>query len=549
MEPVPRSTPDILSFANQRMTDRVRPVPKLFAVLVIVVSCLALVGWQFNITALKSVSADFISIKPNTALSLILAALSLLMIQSSVPRHFTYRLSKTLSIIVILLSGATLLEYLTGWNPGLDALLFKEAPGAFETLMPGRMEPITAGNLILLGLALFSITPKKFKQHPLSHLLAFPIALVSLLPLIAYLYGARFEVGIGAFSAMAPQTAFCFLLMACAISLTHLNHDLAAVLVSDGPGGSMSRRILPAAILIPLLFGWLRVFGERAGWISTEYGTALFTTANIAGFLLVVWIQSVAMQRNEIRRRSLQQKHDALRIQGELRDQFVAMLSHDLRNPITAASSCAQLIRRNPTKIEFTTANAEKIIESLARGDRMIQDMLEVTRIRAGHPMQIAVIDCDISAIARSTAHEFAMLHGDRFQFDGEKEIIGQWDPIAIRRGMENLCNNALKYGAPESPILIRAEHAGDRIQLSVLNQGAAISSEDQKTLFEPFQRASTAMNKGKKGWGLGLALVRGIAEAHGGRVFVESSPEKGTRFTIELPGRHEQAIPRRTAS
>lgn len=537
------------ALADVRMANRITFIPKLFPCLVIVLSGLALVGWQFDITLFKSLSSELVSMKANTAMSLILSAISLLMLQTTHHRIARRRLSKILSLIVILVGGVTLLEYFTGRNPGLDTLVFNESPGAFGTLIPGRMEPITAINLVLLGLASLAVESRQAKRHSLPHILASLVALIALLPAIGYLYGARFTSSIGVFSAMSPQTSLSFLLMATALSLVHIDHGLAAVIVSEGPGGSIARRILPAAILIPLFLGWLRILGERSGEVSAEFGTALFTAANIAGFFVVVWLQSASLQRTELRRRSLQQERDSLRIQSELREQFVAMLSHDLRTPLTAASSYAQLIRRYPDRGEFTKANAEKIVDSVTRSDRMIQDLLEVTRIRAGNPMHLTVAECDLAAIAQATVQELAVIHGGRIVYEGEQEIKGRWDPIAIRRAVENLCNNAIKYGAPGSPITVRAEHFGGRIRLSVHNQGIPIPKEEQKTLFEPFQRVSTAMNKGKKGWGLGLALVRGIAEAHGGRILVESSAENGTRFTIELTESIEQAIPGKAAS
>jgi signal transduction histidine kinase len=105
-----------------------------------------------------------------------------------------------------------------------------------------------------------------------------------------------------------------------------------------------------------------------------------------------------------------------------------------------------------------------------------------------------------------------------------------------LRRVIENLCTNAVKYGLADTPITITLKAEAERVQLSVHNYGPVIPKEQQSRLFEAFQRAPSAEQSGKRGWGLGLTLVRGITEAHGGSVEVASSEKEGTTFTVSLP-------------
>ena len=100
---------------------------------------------------------------------------------------------------------------------------------------------------------------------------------------------------------------------------------------------------------------------------------------------------------------------------------------------------------------------------------------------------------------------------------------------------IENLCNNAIKYGS-NSPVILSLEAAGKFVKISVHNKGSIISKEDQKSLFDQFRRTNEAEESGKKGWGIGLTLVQGVAEAHGGNVSVKSEAHTGTTFTVSLP-------------
>jgi signal transduction histidine kinase len=101
---------------------------------------------------------------------------------------------------------------------------------------------------------------------------------------------------------------------------------------------------------------------------------------------------------------------------------------------------------------------------------------------------------------------------------------------------IENLAGNAVKYGAKDTPITLSLKHLGAHVELRVHNFGGELSPDDQKGLFDLFQRTRTAIASGQKGWGIGLTLVKGIVEAHGGRVSVKSGPGLGTAFIVSLP-------------
>ena len=127
-------------------------------------------------------------------------------------------------------------------------------------------------------------------------------------------------------------------------------------------------------------------------------------------------------------------------------------------------------------------------------------------------------------------------MHGERFVLTAEDGVRGIWSGEELRRALWNLATNAIKYGAPDKPVTITIKRTDAGAQASVHNDGCVLSREDQARLFEPFARTRSAQAGGLRGWGLGLTLVHGCAEAHGGRVKVNSDAATGTTFTLELP-------------
>jgi len=220
------------------------------------------------------------------------------------------------------------------------------------------------------------------------------------------------------------------------------------------------------------------------------------------------------------------------------REQFVATLSHDLRNPLAAAKLNLDLILRFPNRIEGKEKLLNKAIANILRADRMIQDLLDGTRLRAGHEYDLSYEDLDFVEILRSLVDELSVRHGDRFKFEVDGDFRGSWATEGLRRAIENLAGNAIKYGSSGSPVTIALSRNVDVVTLSVHNEGDPIPLEDQMGLFEPFKRTKEAERKSKKGWGLGLTIVRGVAEALGGRAEIRSGQKIGTTFSLVFPGK-----------
>lgn len=239
----------------------------------------------------------------------------------------------------------------------------------------------------------------------------------------------------------------------------------------------------------------------------------------------------------ESTRSILETNVQTLHKEREIREKFVATLTHDLRTPLTAAKMSAQLLHRKISEPESVEKLARRIIGSIDRTENMVQNLLDANRIKAGEGIPIFPEQCDLFSIVRASLDELEVLHGPRFQVQKDAhEILGYWDANALRRLIENLGSNAVKYGRLKSQVVISFSETEKSVEVSVMNEGELISEADQGAIFDGYQRTQSAVRSGQKGWGIGLMIVKAIAEAHGGSVRVESTAEKRTLFYVKIP-------------
>lgn len=236
-------------------------------------------------------------------------------------------------------------------------------------------------------------------------------------------------------------------------------------------------------------------------------------------------------------RKALEENLQKLEQERELRERFVSALTHDLRTPLAVAKVCSEFLRTESQESTSVTELSTKISSALDRADRMIRDLLDASRISAGEGTPIIVRECRLEAILSHVMAELEELHGPRFKIENEaKNLVCYWDDFAIHRVLDNLVNNAVKYGRLDTSISLYIKSKGKKIQLSVHNYGHPIPLAEQSDLFHNYRRSKSAMKSGEIGWGMGLAVVKNLVEAHGGNVQVESKEGTGTTFTFILP-------------
>jgi PAS domain S-box-containing protein len=265
-----------------------------------------LAGWTLDIAVLKSLSAGLASMKPNTAFSFLLAGGALQILSTGPSSTHMRLLSLVCAFAVSLIGILTLSQYLFVWNLDIDQLLFSEAPGAVGTSAPGRMAPGSAVCCFLLGTSLLVLDIRRC--YPVAQLLTLFAALVALTALIGYVYGVESLYGVGSTTQMALHSSLGFLLLSSGILLTRQDHGLFVIVTSDAAGGVMARRLLPAAIVIPLAVGWLAVLGQHAGFHGPEFSVFLVVIWSALSFSALTWWNSGALYRLDAERQRAEEE-------------------------------------------------------------------------------------------------------------------------------------------------------------------------------------------------------------------------------------------------
>ncbi|MEP0855637.1 HAMP domain-containing sensor histidine kinase [Trichocoleus sp. DQ-U1] len=218
----------------------------------------------------------------------------------------------------------------------------------------------------------------------------------------------------------------------------------------------------------------------------------------------------------------------------DIQELFMVTLTHDLRGPLNVVKMGTQLTLRRVERGDSHVDIAARMLNAINRLDSMIQNLLDASRLRTGQSLKIEFEECDLEVLVQEVVEDLSFAYGDRFVVVCDSDIRSYCSRKEIRRVIENLAVNAVKYGASGTPITLTLQQTETQISLTIHNEGDPISLDAQSILFQQFRRTISAEEK--TGWGLGLFLVKSITEAHQGTIEVESAEGKGTSFIIKLP-------------
>jgi PAS domain S-box-containing protein len=270
--------------------------------------------------------------------------------------------------------------------------------------------------------------------------------------------------------------------------------------------------------------------GRLLGTLS--FGTktrATFSDDDVEVMNAVSQLVSIAMERLKM--------EEALHEADRRKDEFIATLAHELRNPLAPLRNGLAVMRRSP-------AHAQRVLEMMERQVdhivRLVDDLLEVSRIRNGK-IELKLERVDLSDVLRQAveaSHQFFDKSGVALTVREPKEpLTVEGDSVRLTQVVANLLNNAAKYTPAGGRAEIEAHRIGADAVLTVSDNGVGIPAEMQRHVFRLFTQVDQTLGRAQGGLGIGLALVRKLISLHGGAVAVESEgPGKGSRFTLRLP-------------
>jgi two-component system, OmpR family, phosphate regulon sensor histidine kinase PhoR len=234
-----------------------------------------------------------------------------------------------------------------------------------------------------------------------------------------------------------------------------------------------------------------------------------------------------------------------LRRLESMRQDFVANVSHEIKTPLTAILGFVETLLQDYDKNPENTRRFLSIIDRHAqRLFAIIEDLLNLSRIeRISQQKEIGIVQAPVDDVIRTAVQVLEAKAEEkkiRIDFKSEGSLSAEMDSTLIEQAVVNLLDNALKYSSPGSAIEVHAKEKNGVVQISIRDYGIGIENEHLSRIFERFYRVDKARSRKLGGTGLGLSIVKHIIQAHDGKVTVESSPGKGSTFTIHFPVKRE---------
>jgi signal transduction histidine kinase len=532
-------------------------VPFIAGIAVAATGAVCLAGWVLRLPFVTTPTGSFV-VLPITTLCFLLGGVSLSL--SALPNRTSTieALQQTLAALVATVGGLSLYEYLRGSGSGFDTLLFGDEVRRLGFNPPGRMAINSAGAFLLFGLALVSISHDQRKRDLRSQMFATPGLFIALVAILGHLFGVKGMYSLAQASGMAMSTSIALLVLGAGILVTVRDRGVAVLLLDEGPAGVLTRRLLPAALLAPILLGAIRIVGQSAGLYESEFGVSVFAVSCILIFVgLVLWsarvLRNTDKERVDLLAMEQQARANAERARSEAeaaraeaerannsKTDFLAVMSHELRTPLTAIMGYEELLSDGITGpvTELQRQQLGRINASARHLLGLIDEILTFARVDIGrervrwesisvnHTLGDAAALVEPMASAKSIHFYIHLL---------EEDQAIQTDSTKLRQMLVNLLSNGIKF-TDHGEVRVTCAVDNGNLEIRIADTGVGIPAENFEDIFEPFWQAEQSATRKTGGTGLGLSVTRKLARLLGGDVTVASRIGAGTTFVLTLP-------------
>lgn len=518
-------------------------------------------GWAFRVPVLMSVWPGLATMKPNTAAAFLLTGLALVRRNG---RDLGFY-----SLAVALVGTLTLVEYISKSNFGIDELLFGDP---YSRIDPGRMSQITSVGFTLMGPALALMASRSSSARTAARWVSAVVGCLGFVAILGYSYDTQALYQVRPYSSVALHTAIGFVIAALGVQCANPAEGVISHVHADTAGGTMLRQLLPAALLVPYLLGFIAWLAhKRFGW-EMGFSLALVVAATMMCLIVTMLINARRLEREDLALREINrtldervaQRSEELaaqiqereRIQGMLDSQRAQMiaaskltslgemaggLAHEINSPlniIQARASDLQEIAQSGSPVDST--NVVKATSSILRTSERIMAVVRGLRTFArdgrADPFERTSVQTIVDDTLALCRERFAAC-GIGVEVSGlQPDLTIECQRVQISQVLLNLLNNAFDAVQSLANKWIRVEIStdADSFSIAVSDSGRGIPREIAEKAMQPFFTTKPV----GKGTGLGLSISNAIAEAHHGRVWIDSRGPN-TRIVLSVPRTH----------